>query len=272
MSSSAVVIIYGSLNKRLFYRTGLDIVAIVQGREEGSPLEMLTPSPWLERVTSEKGGGTAAQWVAHSVFGGMFAEFGLSEHGAPSTAKKRPLRTLDPTLSQEINTFATLVCDDGGQEQADFMCMGESPRRVVFIHAEVNNRQMSVSAMQIVGRQAMASLAFMARGARLMDRTAWWQSPWSTDDHQQVPHRLLKSATPDLATTWNEIKRGIQSAQYAKEIWIFAGRTLSKAELVRQLTRPSGPTPLSLQMVYFLGALQTSAARANVAMRIFCSN
>ena len=232
----------------------------------------MTPSPWLERVTSEKGGGTAAQWVAHSVFGGMFAEFGLSKHGAPSTAKKRPLCTLDPTLSQEIDTFDTLVCDDGGQEQADFMCMGESPRRVVFLHAKVNNSQMSVSAMQIVGRQAMASLAFMARGARLMDRTAWWQSPWSTDDHQQVPHRLLRAATPDLATTWNEIKRGIQSAQYAKEIWIFAGRTLSKAELVRQLTRPSGPTPLSLQMVYFLGALQTSAARANVAMRIFCSN
>lgn len=258
--------------KRLFYRTGLDIDAIAQGSEEGTPLEMLTPSPWLEQVTSEKGGGTAAKWVAHSVFGGMFAEFGLSSHGAHSKAQKRPLHTLDPTLAQEIHTFDTLVCDDGGQEQADFMCMGESPRRVVFIHAKVNSSQMSVSAMQIVGRQAMASLAFMARGARLLDRTAWWQTPWSTDDHQQVPHRLLKSATTDLATTWNEIKRGIQSAQYAKEIWIFAGSTLSKAELVRQLTRPTGPTPLSLQMVYFLGTLQTSAARANVAMRIFCSS
>jgi hypothetical protein len=258
--------------KRLFYRTGLDIDAIANGRQEGSPLEMLTPSPWLEQVKSEKGSGAAAQWVAQSVFGAMFAEFGLSKHGAPSTAKKRPLGTLDPALSKEIHTFDTLVCDDGGQEQADFMCMGESPRRVVFVHAKVNSSQMSVSAMQIVGRQAMASLAFMARGARLLDRTAWWQSPWSTDDHLQVPHRILKSASPDLTTTWNEIKRGIQSAQYAKEIWIFAGRTLSKAELLRQLTRSSGPTALSLQMVYFLGTLQTAAARANVAMRIFCSN
>lgn len=258
--------------KRLFYLTGLDIAAIAQGREEGSPLEMLTPSPWLEQVTSEKGGGTAAQWVAHSVFGGMFAEFGFSKHGAPSKAKKRPLHNLDPTLSQEIHSFDTLVCDDGSHEQADFMCMGESPRRVVFVHAKVNSSQMSVSSMQIVGRQAMASLAFMARGARLQDRTAWWRSPWSTDDRLKVPHRLLRSATPDLTSTWNEIKRGIQSAQYAKEIWIFAGRTLSKAELVSQLTRSNGPTPLSLQMVYFLGALQTSAARANVAMRVFCSN
>lgn len=258
--------------KRLFYRTGLDIAAIAQGREEGSPLEMLTPSPWLEQVTSEKGSGTAAHWVAHSIFGGMFAEFGRSNYGAPSAAKDQPLGRLDPTLSQQLLTFDTLVCDDGGQEQADFMCMGESPRRVVFVHAKVNSSQMSVSAMQIVGRQAMASLAFMARGARLPDRTTWWQSPWSTDDHRPVPHRLLRSATPDLATTWNEIKRGIQSAQYAKEIWIFAGSTLSKAELVKQLTRPKGPTPLSLQMVYFLATLQTSAARANVAMRIFCSN
>ena len=258
--------------KRLFYQTGLDIAAIAAGNEEGSPLEMLTPSSWLAQVTSEKGGGTAAQWVAHSVFGGMFAEFGLSNHGAPSAANARPLLALDPTLSQEIQTFDTLVCDDGGQEQADFMCMGDAPKRVVFVHAKVNSSQMSVSAMQIVGRQAMASLAFMARGARLQDRTAWWQSPWSTDDHQQVPHRVLRSGKPDLATTWNEIKRGIQSAQYAKEIWIFAGSTLSKAELVRQLTRPNGPTPLSLQMAYFLGTLQTSAARANIAMRIFCSN
>lgn len=143
--------------KRLFYRTGLDIAAIAKGREEGSPLEMLTPSPWLEQVASEKGGGTAAQWVENSVFGGMFAEFGLSKHGAPSTAKNRPLRILDPELFQEIQTFDTLVCDDGGQEQADFMCMGELPKRVVFVHAKVNSSQMSVSAMQIVGRQLASS-------------------------------------------------------------------------------------------------------------------
>ena len=258
--------------KRLFYQTGLDIDAIAAGREEGSPLEMLTPSPWLEQVSSEKGGGNAKQWVALSVFGGVFAEFGLSNHGAPSTARTRPLRALDPTLSQELQTFDTMVCDDGGQEQTDFMFKGESPRRVVFVHAKVNNSSMSVSAMQIVGRQAMASLAFLARGARLQDRSIWWASPWSTDDHRQVPHRVLRSSTPNLAATWGEIKRGIQSAQYPKEIWIFAGRTLSKAELVRQLTRPTGPTPLSLQMAYFLATLQTSAARANVAMRIFCSD
>lgn len=258
--------------KRLFYQTGLDIDAIAAGREEGSPLEMLMPSPWLEQVTSEKGGGNARQWVAGSVFGGVFAEFGLSSHGARSNARARPLHALDPALAQELQTFDTMVCDDGGQEQADFMFKGESPRRVVFVHAKVNDNSMSVSAMQIVGRQAMASLAFIARGARLQDRSTWWSSPWSTDDYRQVPHRVLRSSNPNLQVTWGEIKRGIQSAQYAKEIWIFAGRTLSKKELVRQLTRPAGPTPLSLQMAYYLGTLQTSAARANVAMRIFCSS
>ena len=257
--------------KRLFYQTGLDINAIAAGHEEGSPLEMLTPSLWLEQVSSEKGGGSATNWVKRSVFGGIFAEFGLSNHGASSTARPRPLRALDQALSQELQTFDTMVCDDGGQEQADFMFKGENPRRVVFVHAKVNDSLMSVSAMQIVGRQAMASLAFMARGARLQDRSAWWTSPWSTDDHRQIPHRVLRSTNPNLAATWGEIRRGIQSAQYAKEIWIFAGRTLSKQELVRQLTRPAGPTPLSLQMAYYLGTLQTSAARANVAMRIFCS-
>lgn len=257
--------------KRLFYRTGLNIDAIAAGREEGSALEMLIPSPWLEQVQSEKGSGTPQQWVSGSVFGGVFAEFGLSDHGAPSPARRRPLRRLDPTLAQELLTFDTVVCDDGGQEQADFMLHGESPRRVVFVHAKVNDNRMSLNAMQIVGRQAVASLAFMARGARLHDRAAWWATPWSTDDHRQVPHRVLKAVDPSFTASWNEIRRALQSAQYTKEIWIFAGRSLSKGELVRQLTRPAGPTPLALQMAYFLGALQTSAARAHVAMRIYCS-
>lgn len=258
--------------KRLFYRTGLDIAAIAAGHEEGTPLEMLTPSPWLEQVVSEKGSGSRTQWVMESVFGGMFAEFGLSNHGAPSKARNRPLQTLDPKLSQELRSFETMVCDDGGKEQADFMFMGNGPRRVVFVHAKVNDNLMSVGAMQVVGRQAMASLAFMARGAHLQDRSTWWSSPWLTDDHRAVHHRLLKSSSRDLATTWSELRRGIQSAQYAKEIWIFAGRTLSKKELVRQLTHSSGPSPLSLQMAHYLAALQTSAARANVSMRIFCSS
>ena len=257
--------------KRLFYQTGLDIHAIATGRYEGTPLEMLVTSPWLEQVQSEKGRGTPTQWVAGSVFGGVFAEFGLSNHGARSSARPRPLRHLDPTLADELQRFDTLVCDDGGGEQADFMLHSETPRRVVFVHAKVNNNRMSLNAMQIVGRQAVASLAFMARGSRLEDRTAWWATPWSTDDHRQVQHRILKAATPTLVYAWSEIRRSLLSAQYAKEIWIFAGRSLSKGELIRQLTRPNGPTALSLQMAYFLGALQTSAARANVAMRIYCS-
>ena len=104
-------------------------------------------------------------------------------------------------VSQQL---ALRLDDPSGRSRRISCAWVTRQKRVVFFHAKVNSSQMSVSTTQIVGRQAMASLAFLARGARLLDRTAWWQSPWSTDDHLQVPHRLPRSATPDFATTWNE--------------------------------------------------------------------
>jgi superfamily II DNA or RNA helicase len=256
---------------RRFYLDDLDLEAIKRGDEKGTPLERLRQSNWMAQVTSEKGSGTAAQWVKNSIFGGMFAEFGLSDLGAPSTSHGRPVTTHDPDLSAELATFHTVVCDDGGNEKADFILVSENPPKVVLIHAKVNDTKLSLNAMQIVGRQAQASLAWMVRGRREASRAKWWGSPWSTDDLQQVPHRILRSATLDFDTTWSTIQEALLSARYSKEMWIMAGSSLSRTKLISQLTRTEGPTPISLQMAHYLATLQTAVARANVGMRIYCS-
>ncbi len=254
-----------------FYKDELDIEAIRRGEERGTPLERLRASGWMANVVSEKGGGTAANWVEGSIFGGMFAECDLSNFGVRSRHAARPIADHDSELSDELATFHTIVCDDGGQEKADFILVGDDPPRVVLVHAKVNDNQLSLNAMQIVARQAIASLAWMVRGRREASRAQWWTSPWSTDDNRPVTNRLLRSRTTDLDTIWSTIQEALLSARYNKEIWIMAGRSLSRDKLVRQLTRSQGPSPLSLQMVHFLAALQTSAARANVDMRIYCS-
>jgi len=53
------------------------------------------------------------------------------------------------------------------------------------------------------------------------------------------------------------------SANYAREIWIVAGRILNRATLTRELVK-NPPGNQELQMIYYLSTLQTSAARANV--------
>lgn len=254
-----------------FYLDDLDLDSIRRGEEQGTPLERLRESEWMAQVSSEKGSGSAANWARNSIFGGMFSEFGRSNLGAPSRSRVRPVADHDPQLSAELAKFHTVVCDDGGSEKADFILVGDDPPKVVLVHAKVNDSQLSLNAMQIVGRQALASLAWMVRGRREASRAQWWTSPWSTDDKQQISHRILRSADPDLDATWATIQEALLSARYNKEIWIMAGRSLSRAKLIRHLTRAKGPTPNALQMAHYLATLQTAVARANVDMRIYCS-
>jgi superfamily II DNA or RNA helicase len=257
---------------KVFYATDLNIDAVRAGHGRGTPLESVVASKWMSHVVSEKGGGTPSQWVEGSIFGGVYAHFGLPKHGKKlASLSARPIRANDAALASELDTFDIVVCDDGGKERADFMLVSEDPPRVVFVHAKVNDTAFSLNSMQIVGRQALAGLAFMTRGHRDLDRATWWESPWQTDDHLAIPHRILRSKDHDLVKTWLSIQEALLSSRFNKEIWIWVGRSLSRKSFVDKLTAVGGPKPESLQMAYYLGSLQTAAARANVRTRILCS-
>lgn len=258
--------------KKTFYRTGLDIAALARGIERGTPLEYLKSSAWMQQVSSEKGEGGMAKWVSDSIFGGLYAHFDRPMFGRRNASHTtRPIRTHDSDLADELDKFDLVVCDDGGKEWADFMMVNSAEQRVVFVHAKVNDSSMSLNSMQVVGRQAQASLPFMVRGSRLPNRATWWTSPWSTDDSRQVTHRILRATTNDLNAVWAKVEQSLQSTLFRKEIWIWAGRSLSKGKLLKELTKAGGPTPHARQMAYYLGSLQTSAARASVGMLIYCS-
>jgi hypothetical protein len=60
------------------------------------------------------------------------------------------------------------------------------------------------------------------------------------------------------------------STNCAREIWIVVDRILSRATLKRELAK-NPPGNQELEINYYLAALQTSAARANVRPQLFCS-
>jgi hypothetical protein len=257
---------------KVFYRTGINIEAIRSGHELGTPLESMHTSKWMAHVRSEKGKGDMSEWVDGSIFGGMYAQFDRPNFGARLAGfTARPLADKDADLAKELATFDIVVCDDGGKERADFMLVSEQLKRVVFVHAKVNDSQFSLNSVQVVGRQALAGLAFMTRGYRDTGRADWWDSAWKTDGTRTVSQRILVSPKRSHVATWAKIQEALLSNSYAKEIWIWIGRSLSKASFVSKLTEPTGPRPEALQMAAYLGSLQTAAARAHVRTRIWCS-
>ncbi|ESW98078.1 hypothetical protein X768_31880 [Mesorhizobium sp. LSJC265A00] len=236
----------------------------------GGPLEFVVGSPWLAGVKTEKGGAKSSvkEWTSESIFGGVYAHLGFAAHGKPDTQHQDAIRASDPTMADLLDQFSVVVCDDGGTETCDFICIDDIDPRVVLIHAKVDDTTMSLNSLQAVGRQAQASIAFLTRIESLPDRTAEWKKP-VTIAGGKITRRIVRDNKPG-SKLWMRARDAARSARYKKEIWIWAGNMLERQALVDELNKPE-PSPRSRQMTYYLASLQTSANRANIGMRIYCS-
>ncbi|MDZ5454761.1 DEAD/DEAH box helicase [Labrys sp. ZIDIC5] len=254
--------------QKFFYRPSLAIDVVARD-EPGGPLEAIIASPWLAQVTSEKGSATSGldDWVNESVFGGIYAHFDHAGRGRPDASRRDAIRSVDPGLADLLDAFDVVICDDGGTETCDFLCIDRAGSKVVMIHAKVDDTQMSLNSLQEVGRQAQASLGLLTWIHEFPDRTVLWRSRVPIQ-HGHLTRRVLRG--PRVEDAWPEFRDALRSPRYNREAWIFAGRILSREHFKRQLQRVP-PPPKPRQMLYYLASLQTSAARANVSMRIFCS-
>lgn len=254
--------------QRHFYHPSISIDVVARD-EPGGPLENIYASRWMAHVTSEKGTGTSNvdDWARKSIFGGIYAQLGFADRGKPDTTKADAIRALDSDLAALLDEFAIVVCDDGGTETCDFICVDPSAARVVMIHAKVGKNQFSLNALQEVGRQAQASLGILTSIHGFPNRTATWRTRVTIKDGS-LTRRVLKGGT--IPKVWEVVHDALRSARYKREIWIFAGRILKRQTLLNRL-KADPPTAKVRQMTYYLASLQTSAARANIAMRIYCS-
>ncbi|RVL31889.1 DEAD/DEAH box helicase [Sinorhizobium meliloti] len=255
--------------QRHFYTPAMSIGEIAKD-QIGGPLEHVIASAWLAKVASEKGAAadTLADWTSKSVFGGIYAHMGFAGHGSANTTFQTTIRSSDASFADLMDQFTTVVCDDGGTELCDFICVDEKQRRVVLIHAKVDDTKMSLNSIQAVGRQAQASVAFLTSIHDFPDRKATWNTKVPITGGS-LATRLLKGPG-NITATWNHTRDAIRSARYSREVWIVAGKILGRKKLVTALKQPE-PSAQARQMIYYIASLQTSAARANVGLKIFCS-
>lgn len=225
------------------------------------PLENVDGIAALRHTVSEKGEDffdDAKKWRKESIFGVVKAYCdGDEPEGLGSFAD----------LSKD---FDLILLDDGGDEIADFIAVGD--RSVALIHAKASEKEhtSAITQLQAVGRQAIASLAFCSTQAQV-DGIA--DDRFNRDYIANKKHlELSRIFKNDRNVPEDEIAARVRFAlrnpTYAKEIWIMAGR-LMDVSTVRSRAEAKDLSNRQRQLLMFIQSLRTSCARANTSLRIF---
>ncbi|RYG22566.1 hypothetical protein EON82_16720 [bacterium] len=254
----------------VFFRPSIDWDVIGSG-EEGDLLSIIKPCPALGATVSEKGDGsgvTPRSWAEKSQFGLIHTVFTAGG----------PRKSMDE-LSYELAASDILVCDDGGSEVCDFFCVNTKTRTIAMIHAKAKDEKpgVSVSNLQVVGRQASASLAFIGSSRSNLPEPTHWRKPlgiYTAGKDRKLVKSLDRIQSRDGMPD-EQVKQVVFTAlkdpAYRREVWVVTSGLINLTMAVDELNKEKrGRT--ALQFAYYLADLRTAFARASVRLRIFAED
>lgn len=235
-------------------------------------LDYVYESPSLNPVDSEKGENhfdtNMRDWYCRSIFG-LFA--------ATCDDQRLDNGIVDDKLTEAIEAIPIWLCDDGTQEVADFIGLDPVAKKMVLVHAKVGEqgargRGFNIGGLQIVGRQALASLSFISLGN---PSPVWTPERWQEDVQANTVtlagrSRVFRNAE---GVTDNQLDSALRSAcinpSFDKEIWIVGAKMARWQAIVDGLAN----NPLENRLRQFLmhwDAMQTACARANTRLKFYC--
>ena len=244
--------------------------------EDGSKpiLGHIFGSPSLGPVDSEKGENYFAPnrqvWHRQSIFGvfsaccdGLRAAAGIAEDD----------------LTKAIEDIPIWLCDDDGQEVADFIGLDPSRKKFVLVHAKVGSqgprgRGFNVGGLQVVGRQALASLGFISLGR---PSPVWTPERWRDDVQANAAtltgrNRMFRYPPNMSVDDLNDaLHSACRNSSYDKEIWIVGAQMARRETLEDGLDQNPHQNRLR-QFLMHWDAMQTACARANARLKFFCSD
>lgn len=235
-------------------------------------LDYVFTAPCLSPVISEKGENfysAPTQWETESIFG-IFSKVAGTPLAPGATASTDP-------LVKAIQAIPIWLCDDDNEETADFIGFDMAHRRLVFVHAKVGDlskkgQGFNVGGLQVVGRQAMASLAFMSRGVASSEwKSTRWKSKVKANTITLTKRNRIfgnpAKVTAKQLDAW--LKEVIQNPSFDKEVWIVGARITDRAKVEGALRRATWENRLR-QFLMHWDTMRTSCARANTRLKYFC--
>lgn len=251
-------VIYAS---RKFYEPNLDYVR----SDDSIPLlANVFEIPALGTTESEKGEKffrNRAKWIRVSVFGVVH-----------SICRARRPRLAWGRLYNDLREFNIVVCDDDGQEIGDFLAIDEERKRVALIHAKVDSgTRMSATALQVVGRQVLASLAFcssVSREPRIKNNR--WATRVNANGVALNLDRVFRNPTGYTVRELESIAaRALTDRSWNREVWILAGNLMSRDFVEHAIRNDSSNR--ARQFLMYLESLVTGCARANSTLKVYCN-
>nr|WP_286189378.1 DEAD/DEAH box helicase family protein [Labrenzia sp. R5_0] len=244
--------------------------------EDGSKpiLGNVFASPSLDPVDSEKGENYFAPnrqvWHRRSIFG-VFSACCEGQRDAAGIAEDE--------LTRAIEDIPIWLCDDDGQEVADFIGIDPALKKFVLVHAKVgsqgpNGRGFNVGGLQVVGRQALASLGFISIGR---PSPVWTSERWRDDVQANAAtlngrNRMFSRPAGMTADDLNDaLHSACRNSSYDKEIWIVGAQMARRETLEDGLDQNPHQNRLR-QFLMHWDAMQTACARANARLKFFCSD
>ncbi|CAE6857732.1 hypothetical protein R69658_07471 [Paraburkholderia aspalathi] len=235
-------------------------------------LDYVYASPTLQPVDSEKGEGyfsvNLGNWYRQSVFG-LFAAVCESRLAANGIG--------EDDLTKAINAIPIWLCDDDNREVADFIGLDLIAKRIVLVHAKIGNQDQggsgfNVDGLQIVGRQALASLGFLSRG---QPSPVWTRERWESDVQANTVilrgrNRLFRGSNGMSTVQLNDaLLSACINPSFDREIWIVGAKMVRRQALADGLAQQPHENRLR-QFLMHWDAMQTACARANTRLKLFC--
>jgi superfamily II DNA/RNA helicase len=220
-------------------------------------LDLLTPIASLRSISSEKGNlsARAVSWPDASLFG--FIDKAL----LGENRRSRPLG----------EGFDYLVCDDLGQEVADFIGVteGNTPRlALIAAKWKAGIPAVSAAALYDVCSQAVKNLAYMKLDSQeLPGSPQKWNHDWALNGGR-VPRMRAGTSSAEFRRKFATV-RATPSAR--REMWlVLGGGVLSKGALESGFRRRL-PQPHVLQTFHLLLSVLSSSQSVGVELKIFCA-
>ena len=209
--------------------------------------------PLLASVTSEKGRPArgAIAWPSKTVF-------------AIIDNRKNGM------ISAEFGKADLVICDDLGDEIADFIAVDFRDHRIALIHAKAGKSVFSASALHEVVSQALKNLSFLAKRRDPPTRVSNWtrSASWGSNIKRW---RHGDRRLPTGSRLWEKIRREvIDNPQSKIEVWLVLGNILQRQRLLEKLGAGTRDN-VTGQFVYLLSSLRSTCAQHGAKVRIFCN-
>lgn len=238
-----------------FYSTALDFV---QGGAATLLKGLLNPIPCLttaDNETGEKSDGKGRRWERGCMFDQIDRSLRSGSRPGPIPFPRR---------------FPNVVCDDRGNEVADFIAFDHDC--VVFVHAdhvrksEGRSTKASASVLHKICGQAVKNLdPFRLRGATTHFDAEKWAKPWRFG--YEVRPRIRRG--PRSSTMFRaQLLETVQRPNTIREVWLVLGRINSYAEILAEMKRHS-PGPEMVQMYYLIASIHAQCKSIGADLRIF---